>query len=167
MGKTTYAKYEISQWGEKMTDWITIGLSAYGVLLTTILLIYGIYQNIRTVKVRQSLSLIRISRANIPTALTTICVNKGKRPVQINGFGFTLPNKMVFSVVHPIIPINFPKRLADGEGFDIHINIRDMAADLQNEGYSDIIKIRGFVRDASSKRYFSKKMKFDINRWIE
>ena len=148
-----------------MTDWITIALGVYGVLLTTILVINVLTQNMKKMQVSVNTSLIG-SPSNLREGLSISFMNRGKRQIQIDGCGFRLPNKRVVTVIRPLVPFNFPVMIPEGRGYSYHANIRTMASTIQDEGFSGNIKIRGFVRDASGKKYFSKKMKFDINRWL-
>jgi len=149
-----------------MVDWLTIGLGIYGGLITTIDIIYIFYQNLRKIKVSVNASIIG-SPGYFHDALSISFSNKGKRQVQIDGFGFILPNKRILSILRPLIPFSFPVILPEGRGYSVYGDIRGMASAMRDEGFSDIIKIRGFVRDATSKKYISKKIKFNINQWIE
>ena len=148
-----------------MTDWITITLGVYSIILTTIIVVDKLNQNLKKIKVSVNTSLLGLPGAFI-NALSISFTNSGKRQIQIDGCGFKLPDKKILTVLNPVRPFSFPVLLQEGSGYSVHGNITDLVSAIRDAGYLDTIKIQGFVRDASGKKYFSKKLKFDINRWI-
>jgi hypothetical protein len=149
-----------------LQDWITLSVAIWGAGLSTLLGIFKILEIKRFLKIQLSTGLIRISQHNIPSVLMITCTNIGKRPVQITSYGLKLPDRNIMAVMQPIFPIQFPTRISDGDSFTLHFHLRNIASGLKQNGYTSKIKIRGFVSEATGKRYLSKKMKFNINEWL-
>ncbi|PNX47154.1 MAG: hypothetical protein BV456_11340 [Thermoplasmata archaeon M8B2D] len=149
-----------------LQEWIILVVAVWGAGLSTLLGILKFIENKRILKIQLSSGLIRLSSSNIPTVIMITCTNIGKRPMQITSYGLKLPDKKFLSVMQPIFPIKFPMKLSDGDSFTLHFHINDIAIGLSENGYSGKIKMKGYVGDSIGKRYFSKKMKFNIDEWV-
>lgn len=151
-----------------MTDWLTLGIAIWGAILSTVLVIYRIFENRRDLKIRLVISDTEVpphnNHNNLVPVLYLCCVNKGKRPIQLHTYGFKLPNKKLMSEIPQLFPLqtSLPKTLNDGEFTSLLFDTKTIAKKLSEQGYNDSIEIIGYIGDSHGKRYFSKKMKFDI-----
>jgi len=77
-----------------------------------------------------------------------------------------LPNKRYLFFKNES-PQEFPCTLSDGQGCTLFASSERIAKSLVREGFEDEVTLVGFFGDASGKRYYGKKFKFQPNKWIK
>jgi hypothetical protein len=101
--------------------------------------------------------------------LLSSAMNSGTKTVTLTSSGLILPNKdkryMFF--VEPHSNVHFPYELTEGKSCEVWLTQRELETDLQREGFSGTIKVRGYYRDAIGNQYKSKPIKFNIESGLK
>ena len=148
---------------------VTIIIALYGAILSTLHIVHLFLEKKKNLKVtimvvnkRMDIGMIKIP------CLSLVCSNIGKQPIKIVNFGIYIPQKK-WRLSLPLLDFSeekLPKKLFFGDNFVIDTPLNKFGEEIKKEGYSDTVKIVGFVIDNAEKRYYSKKYKFHLNRLI-
>lgn len=141
-------------------------VATYGAILSTVVFIWQLLENLRRLKVTCSVSYISDGAGNVETVLSLEGANISKRPISLASYGLKLPNKK--QLYFPNDSSNeFPTILTDGRAVTLWRNANLIAHGLEQNDFRGTIKIRGFFRDVTGKEFLSKKMKFDLGVWSQ
>lgn len=138
---------------------ITTILAIWGAILSTVLAIQRLQENRRRLKVEVGISLI--GAATVEKYLYLHASNISKRPISLSSYGLLLPDKKQYWRENES-PYQFPTLLTDGQATEIWMKLEDVLNKLKKEGYKGKIKIRGFFKDVTGKRYSSKEYTLDL-----
>ncbi len=145
---------------------ITLILGAWGATLSTLLGLVSVFYYFRRFGVR-----LDIGHNNIEGQMVMSLqgFNSGKRPVHIKGYNIVVDNGIQGRDLYTPVPStlfvkpNTPCTLKDGDAIAVFLDLRHYANYTKKQGYQGIIKIRGCF-DSMNKRFYSKQMKFDLNK---
>jgi len=101
--------------------------------------------------------------------LNFIAVNVGGRAIHLIRFGLILPDGSDAPYYPPGRGLPAPKleEPIDPGGHLFGAEFPEMlASDLHREGFSGTVTLRWFVEDASGRRYRTKRLKFDVDKWL-
>jgi len=162
----------------------TLILAVWGMILSTILALLRLIDIKRRLKV--SLGINQSTQPNMPHGFDTVislnCTNYGNKPITIENLGVEFPNGISVYVedANPYFPVYPPKKLEYGDTFGLFnwgstlhqtFQIAIMASPqkfvykIKNfiEKKGNVVKIRGYFRDTLGKKYWSKKVKIDLD----
>lgn len=149
-------------------DEITLIIAIWGAILSTILAVIQLYQNRRAIMVKLKLTpIIQGNFEDFEYKLVLDCTNKSKRAIQIKKVGIKTDSEQEFFAKSPSIDVELPKTLKDREGIRIHFELANLLPAFEYMKKKETKKIRGFVDDASDKRYFSKLIDFDVQYFLD
>jgi len=148
-----------------MIDVVVI-VAAYGAILSSIVFFYQLKENIRRMKVNLSAGVTNALPQEEASILILSGVNLGKRSISLSAYALELSNKEGIYFVNRS-PDIFPIILNDGESVSVWAPIKGVASFLHEKGYDGEIKLIGYFKDVSDKKYYSKKLKFPIDEWID
>jgi hypothetical protein len=95
-------------------------------------------------------------------------LNTGFRTVIITRGGVIFPNnEQILSTVPASDPSTYPIELLEGQNRHLQIPPQNVAKMLKNDGFSGIVKLRGWCQDALGKVYKSKPLDFEIEQWLK
>ena len=144
-------------------DWIAI----YGAMLSTILLIFNIRKYKRDLKISMDIREVDLYPYKRPTSFLIIkYVNKGKRVVQIDSFGFKLSKRKQLIPLDPVPEHQYSIELEDGDSDYILFHLNDIAKKLKEIDYSNTIELKGFIKNTTGNIYYSNKIKFNVDQWL-
>ena len=144
----------------------TILMAVYGAFLSTILAIYKISSDRKRLKVNLNIGIAPDNLNTQHKVLFLSCSNLGKRPITLQSYGIEMPNKRFLFFINESHD-SLPKTLSDGEGCTLFSNSQEITKALIEEGYNDTVKVFGFFKDASGKKYNSKMFKFNLTKWLD
>jgi len=144
-----------------MIDWIknntTLAIAIYGAVLSTIALIWNIYNNSQDkpkIKIKAKFGFFSSSTGSEGPFLFITAINKGKRPVYLSSFGLRtgeedlVPNRIT----------GIPCELKGGTSHDEFFKLDE----LKNRQFDF-----AWYRDATGKLYKSKSIKKKLNNYFK
>jgi len=146
---------------------ITLLIASYGAILST----YSVWSKRKEQK-RELKVLLRYGVVSNPILshrplpmLFISALNTGKKTVTLTSMGLILPrkDKNYFTFIRPNSHASFPHDLLEGKSCDVWIETKELAENLEQEGFSGKIKLKGYYGDAIGRRYKSKSINFDID----
>lgn len=153
-------------------DWSKIILTlvaVYGAVLSTYNLIVSRKEKQRQLSVKMSSGLLTYGPNNIPgeEAMLFITVaNPGNRTVKINIPRIKLPDNKTVIFPTPQSDVTFPYELTEGDSCRIWIEMKLLAKQLIETGYSGSVKLTAEVDDATGRTYKSKESsKLNLTEW--
>ena len=153
------------------TNWptiITALVALYGAIISTYTLYSQRKEKTRQVNVKLTTGfLTSINGGHSPPVLFLEASNPGHIPVNLTSPGIILPDKINIVFPIPLSDVRFPYDLMPGKSCRVWVDLKGLASDLRNKGYSGNIKLIGFYRDAIGKEHKSKKYKLDIESWVK
>jgi hypothetical protein len=97
-------------------------------------------------------------------------MNTGKITVHLSSCGIRLPNKRILQLIgmdDPYPSASLPTVLPPGKNLVIYREFKNMAQNINTEGFTGIIKITSFYRDQIDNIFTSKKFKFNVDEWLQ
>ena len=157
-----------------LQDWIILIVAFWGAGLSTFLALYKLYENRRKLEIKikripviNGLGEDDINKFKIEDNIKIQCVNKSKRPVQIEVCGLKTPfGEINFDETFVSIPL--PRKLMDGEGVTMTFDANKLLSEIVKHSsaksfFENVTEVQGFVIDAFDKKHVSKeKINFDI-----
>lgn len=148
-----------------MTD-LVVYVAAYGAVLSSIVFIFQLIENMRRMKIQLSIGVTNALPEDSAKILILSGTNLSKRPISLTAYGLKLPDRRRVYFVNRS-PDRFPTILKDGESVSVWAPLRDIASLLRDEGFEGKIELEGYFKDTTDKYYRTKKnLKFDINEWL-
>ena len=158
----------------ELKDWIILIVAIWGAGLSTFLAFFKLYENRRKLEIKiKRIPVIHglgegdINKFKLEDDIKIQCVNKSKRPVQIEVWGLKTPlGEINFDEQFVSIPPS--RKLMDGEGvtmtFDANKVLSEIAKhSLSKSFFENVTEVQGFVIDVFGKKHISKeKINFDI-----
>ena len=143
-------RYSMSQ-----SDIITLFIAIYGALLSTIIAIREATKDKRRVKVVCRYAFAFPPGTNKTWKFISInVVNAGHRPIQINQAGILLSDgNSVTQLESRVGKIPLPKKLEDGESFEIMFDADKVEQAIKNQENKNVKFTKAFVSDAEGNRY--------------
>jgi hypothetical protein len=82
-------------------------------------------------------------------------MNTGDLPITLNHWGFGLPNKNYIQGLPIFLPgiTNLPHKVLPGESVTVAMENTRIAANLEQAGYPNTIRLRGYFQDQLKKQY--------------
>jgi hypothetical protein len=82
-------------------------------------------------------------------------MNTGDRPITLNHWGFGLPNGNYIPGLPIFLPgiTNLPHKVLPGESVTVAMENTRIAANLEQAGYPNTIRLQGFFQDQLKKKY--------------
>ncbi|GAB6285564.1 MAG: hypothetical protein STSR0009_17650 [Methanoregula sp.] len=82
-------------------------------------------------------------------------MNTGDRPITLNHWGFGLPNGNYIPGFSNMLPefVKFPHKLLPGESVTVAMENTRIAENLEDAGYPNTIRLRGYFQDQLKKQY--------------
>lgn len=142
-------------------------VAVYGAIMSTITFISRSKEKQSQLKVEISNGLIGTAGAGVSEVMLFIEIyNSGYRDVTINVPKIILPNRKIVVFPNPLSDVTFPHRLKEGSSCKVWTELKDLAQNLSEHGYTGIIKINADVYDGAGRRHKSSKpWKLDIDEW--
>ena len=162
-----------------MEDWIIPIVAIWGAGLSTFIAFHNLYENKRKLEIKikripviHGLGEDDPFKFKIEDNIKIQCVNKSKRPVQIEVCGLKTPSDEV-TFDKSFVSSQLPIKLKDGEGVTIIFDADKLLSEIATHSYSkpkfkNVTEVQGFVIDAFGKKHISKeKINFDIRNATE
>lgn len=152
-------------------DWkdiLTLILAAYGALISSYLGWKKIQEYYPQIKIETrelfQIPIPPIGGAETIAVVEMIAKNYGHKTITLKRGGYFLPNKMVLS---PFMPasISFPYKLEPEKTANLTIECLKISQTLQENGFSEKVKLIPFFEDEIGRMYKGKYLIFNINRW--
>lgn len=142
---------------------VTLIIALYGAILSTISILNSRQEHKREVKVKLSFGFLpHVSVKELMLILSAL--NTGTKTATLSSMGLALPEEKILYFTQPNSYVRFPHDLVEGKDVIVWLTTKELADDLRQEGYSGLISIKGFYRDAIGNEYKSKAVKFDIKK---
>jgi hypothetical protein len=101
-----------------------------------------------------------------PAMLILKAANPGHVPVTLTSFpSLQLPDDKQLILTEAQGDFNFPHTLAPGTACQVWREMKQVARELSNSGYTGQVKIVGEFKDAVGNSYRSKPFTFDVDGW--
>ena len=153
-------------------DIITIGeiivaiVAVYGAIISTITFISRRKEKQRRLEVKLSNGFIMYNYGPGEFMLFIEVLNPGFMDVVINVPSLILPDGKTIVFPNPQSNVNFPFKLQEGMNCKTWTEMKDLAKNLKENGYSGNIKIYAKVEDGAGNIHKSKKpWQLDIDNW--
>jgi hypothetical protein len=146
----------------------TLLIAVYGAILSTYSVLSRRQEQRPKLKVllKYGITIDPLSQARSPLKFILSALNTGKKTITLDIVGLILPtkDKKYFDFYYPNSPVHFPYDLLEGKSCSVYIELKELANDLKQEGYSGKISLKGYYKDAIDRKYESKSVKFDIEK---
>lgn len=141
---------------------ITLVIAIYGASLSTIIAIREFTKDKRRVKVTCNYAMVFPPGSSKSWGFISIrVVNIGHRPIQINQAGILLSDgKSVTQLESKIGIIPLPKKLEDGESFEIMFDADKIEQTLENYENKKVKFTKAYVSDVEGNKYTSRLPKY-------
>ncbi|XES77505.1 MAG: hypothetical protein ACBZ72_01195 [Candidatus Bathyarchaeia archaeon] len=143
----------------------TLLIALYGAVLSTFTIISQKKEHKREVKVTLSFGFVDQGRP-LEAMFILSAKNTGSKTVTMSSRGLILPNNKILHFVRQSY-FPFPIELTEGKDIFDWREVKELAQELKKEGYSGIIEVKGFFKDAVDHWYESKLVKFDLEEWTK
>jgi len=145
---------------------ITAVVAVYGAIMATVTFLLRRKEKQRHLKVKFSNGFTPFGQ-NLGELMLIIEVsNPGYRDVTINVPRIILPDRKSVVFPNPQSDVHFPHKLEEGTKCMVWTEMKELAQNLERNGYTGIIKINADVDDGSGRRYKSMKpWKLNIDKW--
>jgi hypothetical protein len=149
-------------------DWsqiLTAIFAIYGAILSTVVFVSRLIEKQRRLKLSFSNGFLTNVYGLSGAMLFISISNPGNRGVTINLPSILLPDRKTLVFPNPQSNVNFPHKLEEGTECKLWTEIKDLAIQLKENGYHDIVKLIAKVEDGTGQIYKSKAWKIDLNKW--
>jgi hypothetical protein len=140
---------------------ITAIVAVYGALLSTWNVLSTNREKRRRVKVRVSYGFATYGSTLGPNGILITAQNIGHQPITLNSAGIRLPDGRTVIALNSI-EAPLPQELAGGKSHNSLIEVKVLAETMQRLGFSGMVRVVGFYRDALGKAHESSGLKFDV-----
>ena len=143
--------------------------AAYGAILSTITFGVQIWQSRPKLKIGIEESVIfKADGQWTPTVVAVTPKNPGRKAINLVSLGFEFPNKKGIQVPRPLslpVEFKFPHELQPENYCIMWIEAMGLALALQEQSFTGKVKVRAVLRDAVDRRYRSKWLEFDSDKY--
>ena len=151
-------------------DWIqfaTTVVAIIAVFLSVVTYVTNRRERRRIVKVSLSIGLITYGSTVVSESVIITCSNPGNRRVTVSSVFVLLPldNTLVSRNQSDGSHV-LPHDLEEGKSCTVWLPVKDVAENLKNHGFGNIVKFRGACRDAIGNVYKSKEISFSVDEWL-
>ncbi len=143
---------------------IALIIAVYGAVLSTYTAWAARQEKKRKIKVELSYGFSVSPPMVGPKSLFISALNMGKPTVTLTSMGLVLPDKRYLTPLYPKSNVSFPYALLEGKNCSVWIELKELAEQLKQEGYSGKVSLIGFYNDAIGGKYKSKPLEFDIEK---
>jgi len=142
-------------------------VAVYGAVFSTITFVSRKKEKKRQLEIKFSNGFLMYGQEPGEFVLFVEVSNPGYRDVTINIPSLILPDKKVVAFIDPYqSDVRFPHKLAEGTNCKVWTEMRDLAQNLKEHGYSGIIEINAKVEDGAGNIYRSRKpWKLNVDEW--
>ena len=141
-------------------------VAIYGAVISTITFFSRRNEKQRQLKVRFSNGFTIFGQNFSELMLIIEVSNPGFRDVTINVPSLILPDRKPVVFPNPQSNVRFPYKLEEGTKCMVWTEMKDLAQNLKENGYTGILKIDAEVDDGAGRRYKSRKSwKLNIDKW--
>jgi len=150
-------------------DWsqiVTAIVAIYGAILSTVIFTSRRKEKQRRLKVSFSSGFLTYAHDLSEAMLFITISNPGNRDVTVNLPSILLPDRKTVVFPNPQSNVNFPHKLKEGTECKLWTEIKDLAVQLKENGYHDIVKLMAKVEDGTGQIYKSKAWKIDLDKWV-
>jgi hypothetical protein len=144
-------------------DIITFCIAVYGAALSSFVFYRSLVRERRWIVIKQTAAFYTYPQGLGPPMASIEVINRGHRPVVVNGPQFQLPNGQNMLLINADGMQAFPKRLEDGEKAEVRMGYDAIADSLRKAGYSGQVVLRPTCTDTTGEKFKGKKWKFDIS----
>lgn len=145
-------------------DAVTLYIAAYGAILSTMAILWGIRRERRRIRVEVSPAFYAYANGELSSQMASLdVVNQGHRPTYVSAPKLRMPNKKFMTFVGADGFKDFPKRLDDGESACVRITYYEIAKSLRKAGYKGVVRLRPYCTDSTGRNHCGKRFKFDID----
>lgn len=140
-------------------------VAMYGAIAATVAVIWNgiaVYRDRTSIKVKVAYMLTDVFKFEPTWYISITAMNKGRRPVTLNGAGLRLSNGINLTYIPQAGEL--PRRLNEGEKYDAFLEKAQLKEDIKKLEPNVVIKF-AWVRDETDRLYkskFPKKMEKDL-----
>jgi hypothetical protein len=149
-----------------LKDAITVGIAAYGAILSTYNLAQGVRRERRRLTVKMSTGMYTYGPELGPAMLCIEVVNAGHRPLLVNPPSLRLPDKRTLALMGADGIADFPKELGDGAAGVIRSRYRDIAAALSSAGYRTQVELTPICSISTGQTFAGRPWTVDVQEWL-
>jgi len=135
-------------------------MNIFEFLTLVVAIILGIYQvsrDKRNIRVSCNFAVAASSVEETLGFVVITAVNRGPRPIQIEGAGFLLNNGFTWTQVrNKLGAIQFSNKLEDGEPVKFFFDLEEVEKNIRLAGSSKLRYTKAYVRDAEEKYHTCK-----------
>jgi hypothetical protein len=165
-GNYGHSKLGVGTIAMEVRDFLTLGVAAYGAVLSTYNLVQGLRRERRQVRITQTFAYYTYADAGLgPPMVALEIVNHGQRPVVVNAPRMRMPDGRHLALLGAEGLDEFPKNLKDGESKSVRIYCQMVAESLKEGGYRGTVRLRPICTDSTGKTFYGKTWRFDLNRF--
>ena len=151
----------------ELKDLLTLLVAAYAALLSTYLAYAQRRDKAPQVKVKTSYGFLTAGPQISDTHILMEAANIGEKPVTLSSAGLLLPDGSQFVIFSNNSTQRLPCELTHGKNVTMWFDVKPLAVQLKQRGYSSTVKLRGRFSDQASNEYVGKTIEFDVERWLK
>ena len=141
-------------------QWVTMLLACFATVLSTITFFVHRADRKRTVQVSHGYGFVSSDPDDQKLILQAAAP---REPVTLVGAGLRLPDgQTVFSMVSRQPGGQLPKRLQGGDGHSELMSLRELRAELLEQGLTGRVRLRPFFNDALGRSHFGSRFAIEI-----
>lgn len=134
-------------------DFITLGLAAYGAVLTTYVVARQRGDKKPKIEVKASWGAPTYGIGSGEFSAILRASNKGERDVTLAFKGLRLPDGRQMVVLHPESEVDFPHTLVPGKWCHVFLPAEDLRQELAGNGMSGKVTLKGEFEDQTESIY--------------
>lgn len=148
------------------TQIVTAIVAVYGAIMSTVTFVVNRRDKKRKLEVKFSNGSLTYGNKLSELMLFINVSNPGNRAVKINVPRIILPDGKTIVFPNPQSDVKFPHLLEEGRKCMVWAEMKYLAKQLKDAGYSGVINLKADVEAETGKRYTSQKTwKLDIEEW--